>query len=75
MDTAVLVNFLKHFLQRLFTFYCNYRSVLYFNTVIPLNIEARLFPVSLYTAKYSLREKCPNLELFLVRIQENTDQK
>ena len=25
--------------------------------------------------KFALREKCPNAEFFLVRIQENTDQK
>ena len=25
--------------------------------------------------KYALREKCPNTELFRVRIQENTNQK
>ena len=31
------------------------------------------YPV--YFELYALREKCPNTELFLVRIQENTDQK
>ena len=25
--------------------------------------------------KHSLRQKCPNMEFFLVQIQENTDQK
>ena len=29
----------------------------------------------LFTATETLREKCPNTEFFLVRLQENTDQK
>ena len=29
---------------------------------------------SKYSIRHALREKCPNTELFLVRIQERTDQ-
>ena len=29
----------------------------------------------IYSLTLALREKCPNMELFLVQIQENTDQK
>ena len=29
----------------------------------------------IYSLRLALREKCPNMELILVQIQENTDQK
>ena len=33
------------------------------------------FEITLVLIKYSLREKCPKTKFFLVRVQENLDQK